>query len=181
MLPGRQRNLRHVPTDHEAQGIDSRRPVYRAGAPLNSEGNNKLSYPLNPTPDVPVKVALSPIVAEIGLNGTLQLQTTLLDPCGNVVEPVQPFTFQSSNSMLVTVDSNGLCTAASEGSGGQATISVSYPFGGSTDAGAGKISADARITVIVPPASFAGFYRIQDVMPGTPRCGAWSRIPVRTA
>ena len=112
-------------------------------------------YPPNPLPNLPTKVSISPINADLALGDTLQLTATLGDASGNACTPIQPFQFQSSNPALVSVDSTGLCTASTAdptvlATGGQVKIQVQYLFAGSTLPGAGKISAEAVIVVTVP-------------------------------
>lgn len=109
------------------------------------------SYPPNPLPGVPTSLSISPVTATLGFGDTLQLTAALADAYGSPVEPSQPFTYTSTNPGLLTVDSSGLCTAASPDPsvltpGGQATVTASYQLGTNT------LSASSVVTVTGTPA-----------------------------
>jgi uncharacterized protein YjdB len=118
-----------------------------------------MSYPPNPRPGVPVRIAISPASTSLEWGETVQLSATLTDATGATVEASQAFVFASSNPG-VSVDESGNVTANTPASGpwpegASAVITATYPFGGGGP-GAGIISASAIITV-TPTPSFSAF------------------------
>lgn len=111
------------------------------------------SYPPNPRPNVPTTIAVSPQSATIARGNTVQLSPTLTDATGNPVTATQSFTYSSSNPGLVSVDTDGLATAAAGDpntlqTGGTAEIEISYPFANGVSGA--KIYAFVELTVTVP-------------------------------
>ena len=143
------------------------------------------TFPPNPRPGIASRVAIAPASATVAAGSTVQLVATLSDALGNAVEATQAFVWQSSNPALLSVNTSGLCTAesVSDGSfptGGQATVSASYPWSGAASSGA-TISAQTVIFITVPPVSFGSFLRTRDSLPGIVQSGAWTRQVVPSA
>ena len=92
-------------------------------------------------PDTPPRIttiSVSPSDLTLqALGATLQLEATSWDRNGNIVSA--PFSWSSSDTAVLTVDSNGLTTAVSNGA---ATVTVR----------SGAVSASATVTVEQAPA-----------------------------
>lgn len=138
------------------------------------------SFPPNPPSGIATNIVISPAAANLAAGSTLQLTAALFDALGNSCSVVETVTWASSNTDLVTVSDTGLCTAMSVddgdfSSGGQVTISVTYPFASAPGTGA-TISAASIITVTVTPAAPTDlFLTVDSYGPGTPTSGSWVR------
>ena len=108
------------------------------------------SFPVQPTPGVPVEVTVNPASDSIELgSNSVQLSGKIRDAYGTVLEG--SLSWVSSNPNLATVDDTGLVTSAASAAdtlqtGGQITVTAAYPFGENT------LSAYAVIAVTVPEA-----------------------------
>jgi uncharacterized protein YjdB len=140
------------------------------------------SYPPNPIPGLATNIVVSPASSALAAGDTLQLSAALTDTNGNPVSVTETIDWQSSNTDLVTVDDSGLCTASSVSdgdfsSGGQVTVTASYPWASAPDSGA-TISAVCVVTVTVAPAVPTDLFVTQDSYgPGVPTSGSWIRTP----
>ena len=113
-----------------------------------------MTYPANPRPGVVTTITVSPATVTLTWGQTQQLTPTLTDVDGNPIEATEPYSYSSSNTVLLTVDSSGLCTVNTPtealAPGGVVTVTVTYPFA-SGGPGAGKISAEATIAITPTP------------------------------
>lgn len=84
---------------------------------------------------LPVKLFIEPSEVQIGPGQTVALRPTLTDVYGTVQLPAFPFRFRSSRPDLLTVDSDGLCSATSDASvtPGRVVVRVSYPYANRTN------------------------------------------------
>lgn len=135
-------------------------------------------YPQNPRSGVPVSLTISPQSATLAAGDNLQLSPTLTDAYGTPISATQSYSYLSSNPNLVTVNGDGLCTVASQGSGlptgGTAEIEVSYPWASVEGA---TIYANVLITVTIPEAVSTPFFRTEDSAgPGSAVSGAWTNL-----
>jgi hypothetical protein len=113
----------------------------------------------NPTvsPVGPVYISVSPTMVAINFSTTLQLTPVLAGSDGLPFAATKPFTYSSSNTNLLTVDSSGLCTAVTPSDpnslnpGGIVTVTVTYSYQNRADTDA--ISADSVIKVLATPAT----------------------------
>ena len=131
----------------------------------------------------PVKLVLSPATASVALGeNTLQITATLYDQYGAVVDPTLTLKWSSSNTAILTVDSDGLCTTAAVQDGvlnvgGQVTVSCSYPWGGIPNS-TSVIYGQSVLTVNAPAAETQEYFlQTEDnAGPGSQTAAAWSSI-----
>ena len=135
------------------------------------------SFPMQPTPGVPVEVTVSPAsgTVELGSN-SLQLTGEILDAYGTVVEG--SLSWESSNPSLATVDDTGLVTSAAIAdpnalqTGGQVTVTAAYPFGENT------LSVYAVVFVTVPEAYSGHVVILSSGKDGYPQSGNFGEVSV---
>jgi hypothetical protein len=109
-----------------------------------------MSNPIKPI--APVSISVTPTNIAVAFGTTVQLEPVLTGTDGNTFSATKPFVYSSNNDALLTVDSNGLCTAVTPddpnvlNTGGIVQITVTYPFQNRTDTDA--ISAVSTIKVL---------------------------------
>jgi Bacterial Ig-like domain (group 2) len=129
------------------------------------------------TPDAPVFISVTPTNIAIAFGTTVQLTVTLTDVDGNTIEPTAPFTYSSSNSGLLTVDEDGLCTAMTPqdmnvlNTGGIVQITTTYPFQNRTDTD--SISAVSTMKVLANTARTQAVLRTGDIIAGDSAYSRW--------
>jgi len=99
----------------------------------------------------PIRIVINP-TETVPLGGSVQLTPTLADVNGTPQTVVYPFTFKSSNTALLTIDDDGLCTAVASQAGtlqagGFAQVEIQYPWCGVPTSGS-IIYATVTFTIL---------------------------------
>jgi hypothetical protein len=142
-----------------------------------------MSYP--PAPSVPSFISVTPNFVSIAFSTTLQLVPVLTDTNGNTVSATKPFSYSSSNDALLSVDSDGLCSAVTPtdtnllNEGGIVEITVSYPFANRTTGE--TISAVSTIKVQSNAARTQAILRTDDTQYARPAVSKWVEYQVASA
>lgn len=137
---------------------------------------------------VPTQFApIQPITTPFGT--TVQLSPVLLDVTGVEQTPTQQFVFKSSNTALVTVDADGLCTVASPQptdlpAGGTVEIQILYPaFGNMLNNGSNiytsvfiTVTANDAVSAYVPQAPGITLEQAENSIGATPHGAGWKAI-----